>query len=216
MNAPAGSAASHPTEPPPPYLQRLAQRQAEADVRRQSAYGLILGWILTLVPGFLYFCVPSRLDWLWSALAILGLFHLAAAVLLPQLLAWPERAWMGIARLQGGLIMAVLLTLVYYAMIWPVGLLSRRRAAKPFFAWSKAPPEERSAWRPIDLTEVESGKAAQGRMRSVPVLLAGVLAVFVRQGRYLVLPVLLLLLLLGLVLFFVQSSALAPFIYNLF
>src|SRR5262245_63488154 len=72
------------------YLRRLAQRREAAAIRRQTAYGLVMGWILLLVPGFVYFCVPSRLDWLWAALMAVGGLHLAAAVVLPQALEWPE------------------------------------------------------------------------------------------------------------------------------
>jgi hypothetical protein len=41
------------------------------------------------------------------------------------------------------------------------------------------------------------------------------LSFFAQRGHYLLLPVLLFLLLLGLILFFVQTSALAPFIYTI-
>src|SRR5689334_11177723 len=108
MSAPSGSAASTLTDERPDnreqpsalarrqrstYLSRLELRRQAAAIRRQTAYGLVLGWVLTLVGGFILCCVPSRVDWLWQTLFIIGLAHLFTAVTLPQALAWPERAW---------------------------------------------------------------------------------------------------------------------------
>src|SRR3954454_11873670 len=120
MSAPPGSAASSSIEavghnpismsaselpPRSGYLQQLALRREAAEIRRLIVYGITLGWILAIVAGFLFFCVKSRLDWLWGSLMVLGCLHLAAAVVLPQALLWPERIWMTIARWQGHLVM---------------------------------------------------------------------------------------------------------------
>src|SRR6185503_5388218 len=142
MSVPIGSAASSLTDRQQPelptphaapprgrrsgYLNELALRREALAIRQQIAYGLVMGWILTLVAGFLFFCVPSRFDLLWSALMVVGLLHLTAAVILPQALAWPERLWMIVARWQGWLVMTALLTIVYFTLIWPAGYLSRR------------------------------------------------------------------------------------------
>jgi len=82
------------------YLAQLELRHQAAAIRRQTVYGLVMGWVLTLVGGFVLCCVPSRVDWLWQTLLIVGMVHLLTAVILPQALAWPERAWMTIARWQ--------------------------------------------------------------------------------------------------------------------
>src|SRR5262245_55301092 len=142
MSAPTGSAASNWTDerrqitireaanlprPRSAYLQSLALRREAAAIRQRTVYGLVMGWVLTLVAGFMFFCVPGPVDWLWSALIIVGLLHLAAAVTLPQLLHWPQRAWIAVARWQGWLIMTALLTITYFALIWPASFASRRR-----------------------------------------------------------------------------------------
>jgi len=236
MNVPPGSAAlnsieaggeqsKHPHPSPLPegegtyvrsrYLRQLALRREAEEMRRLVGYGLTLGWILTLVAGFLFFCVKSRFDWLWCGLMWLGMAHLVAAVVLPQALAWPERIWMMIARWQGHVVMTVVLTAVYYLLLWPVGCFSRRYK-RGFVQWSGPQPEVATAWQPIDLVGEESLAVGNARSRSLPVLLAGVVGFFFRRGNYVLLPILILLLVLGLVLFIVQSSVLAPFIYPLF
>jgi hypothetical protein len=229
MSAPPGFAASSLTDERPEmtaeeaatdrrprsaYLRRLSLRREAAVIRQQTVYGLVIGWVLTLVAGFLYFCVPSRVDWLWATLMGVGGLHLAAAVLLPQALAWPERAWIAIARWQGWLVMTILLTIVYFALIWPASFLSRRRM-HGFVSWDDQPPQLSTDWETIELAESEFDRGG-GHYRSLPVLLAGVVGFFFRQGNYVLLPIIILLMVLGLVLYFVQSSALAPFVYTLF
>ena len=164
--------------------------------------------------GFFFYTVLGPVDWLWGGLMVLGWLHLLLAVVLPQALYWPERAWSLLAQWQGKLVMAVLLTIVYFGLIWPARWL--RRGADPgFWSWEGERPSIGSAWRPLDGSEPES-ELVHHRQRSLPVLLAGVVAFFFRRGHFVLLPILILLLVLGLVLFFVQSSALAPFIYTLF
>lgn len=197
------------------YLQQLALRRESDEVRRLIGYGLTLGWILTLVAGFLFFCVKSRFDWLWCGLMWVGIAHLVAAVMLPQVLVWPERIWMTIARWQGHIVMTVLLTTVYYTLLLPAGRLLPRYK-RGFWHWSEQPPEMATAWQPIDLAGEESPATASARSRSLPMLLAGVIGFFFRRGNYVLLPILILLIVLGLVLFVVQNSVLAPFIYPLF
>jgi hypothetical protein len=230
MSVLPGSAASslieaaghHPTpmpsskQPPQPgYLQRLALRREAAEVRRLIAYGLTLGWILTLVAGFLFFCVKSRLDWLWCSLMVLGFMHLVAAVILPQALVWPERIWMTIARWQGHIVMTVLLSAVYYLLLWPASRLSRP-TADGFFHWDQQPPDTKSDWQLIKPYGDERQAFGGSHYRGLPILLLSVIGFFARRGNYILLPIVILLIVLGLVLFIVQSSVLAPFIYPLF
>jgi hypothetical protein len=230
MSAPRGSAASSSIEASGQkpilmpegkrplrgaYMQRLALRREAAEIHRLISYGLTIGWILTLVAGFLFFCVKSRLDWLWCSLMLLGIGHLVLTATLPQALAWPERIWMAIARWQGHIVMAVLLSAVYYLLLWPASRLSRS-AAGGFFRWAEQPPATTTAWQAIELSGDESQGSSQSRYRGLPILLLGVIGFFIRRGNYILLPIVILLIVLGLVLFIVQSSVLAPFIYPLF
>jgi hypothetical protein len=229
MSAPTGSAASSLTDERPDdrkspapaahrprskYLARLELRREAATIRRQTAYGLVMGWVLALVGGFVLCCVPSRVDWLWQTLLIVGVIHLITAMILPQALAWPERAWMSIARWQGWITMTVLLTIVYFLAIWPASLFDRKRTAG-FVGWTDHAPESETTWQAIDLTEDSEVGAAHSPSRGYALLLASVIAFFFRRGNYLLIPIVILLIILGLVLFFVQNSALAPFIYPL-
>jgi hypothetical protein len=211
MPADEAAAASRPRSA---YLRDLALRRQADAIRRQTVYGLVMGWILLLVAGFIYCCVPNPVDLLWAALMVIGALHMAAAIVLPQALAWPEWLWIAVARWQGWLIMTILLTIVYFALIWPAAIVSRRRI-RGFVTWDGEPPPSSTAWQPIDLAETEIASVAGQRSRSLPLLVAGVIAFFFRRGNYLLLAIVILLVVLGLALYFVQSSAFAPFIYPL-
>lgn len=221
---PAGSNVLNSTEiaealSPTAYARRLAERRETDEVRQLTHFGLLLGWLFTLLGGFCWFCVVSRIDGFWCALMILGIAMIALGTLLPQSLYWPHRLWMKLAHWQGWLVLTVLLTAAYFALIWPLGWWERKRRANsnPFYTWDKSAPVLTTGW--IRMTDSPMHAVARGAKRlgsrSLLWLLVDALAFFARRGHYLLLPVLLLLLLLGLILFFVQSSVLAPFIYTI-
>ena len=232
------------TDPPEglrrsPYLSQLAERREREEVRQLTSFGLTMGWLFTLLGGFCWFCVISQIDWFWRALMTSGLLLLVLGTVLPQALAKPHWLWMGLAHLQGRLVMTVLLTVVYEVMIVPLGWYQRRRqgGGQPFYRWDPTQPASTqpsqnlpaqnlpsqnlpagtTAWETLSPSESSptTTRRQTGRTRSLVSLLAETLSFFAQRGHYLLLPVLLFLLLLGLILFFVQTSALAPFIYTI-
>ena len=236
---PNGCNVLNSTDPPEglrrsPYLNQLAERREREEVRQLTSFGLTMGWLCTLLGGFCWFCVISQIDWFWRALMTSGLLLLVLGTVLPQALAKPHRLWMGLAHLQGRLVMTVLLTVVYVVMIVPLGWYQRRRqgGGHPFYRWDPTQPAQTqpsqnqpsqnlpagtTAWETLSPSESSptTTRRRTGRTRSLVSLLAETLSFFAQRGHYLLLPVLLFLLLLGLILFFVQTSALAPFIYTI-
>lgn len=221
---PIGSNALNSTEiaealAPTRYASRLAERRERDEIRQLTRFGLTLGWLFTLVGGFCWLCVISHIDWFWCFLTSVGLIMVTLGTVLPQSLYWPHRCWMGLAHLQGRLVMSVLLTIAYFLLICPLGWWERKKRgnSQPFFSWDTDPPILTTGWEPF--TEIPAHAVAQdssrSKSRSLLWLFIETLAFFTRRGHYLLLPVLILLLLLGLILFFVQSSVLAPFIYTI-
>lgn len=201
------------------YMQALAQRRQAEEISQLTQFGLTLGWVFTLLGGFCWFCVISRFDVFWQFLMLAGLVLLVLATVLPQGLYWPHRLWMGLAHLQGRLVMTVLLTIVYFGLLSPLGIWERKRRSGsfPFESWNQGPPARSTAWEvltepPLDFKGVKLNSL---RSRSLLSMLIETLNFFAARGHYLLLPILLFLLFLGLVLFFVQTSALAPFIYTI-
>lgn len=221
---PSGSNVLNSTEPAPTlvrtaYAARLAERREVEQIRQLTNFGLALGWLFTLLGGFCWLCLISRLDWLWCGMFVAGVILLVFGAVLPQALDRPHRIWMGLAHLQGKVVMTVLLTIVYFTLIWPLGLWERKRrgTVHPFHTWDNAPPVVNSGWEALSPTESSpiTISPQNSRRRSLLRMFLETLSFFAERGHYFLLPVLLLLLLLGLILFFVQSSVLAPFIYTI-
>jgi hypothetical protein len=201
------------------YLRRLDERRERDEIRQLTNFGLTIGWLFTLLGGFCWFCVISQIDGFWRCLMTAGLVLLFLGTVLPQLLYWPHRLWMGLAHLQGRLVMTVLLTVVYVGLMSPLGWWERKRrgGSHPFHSWDRTPPTLTTSWEALPQTAPDAiaYEAKRSGSRSLLSLLAETLMFFAERGHYLLLPVLLFLLLLGLILFFVQTSALAPFIYTI-
>ena len=75
-----------------------------------------MGWVLTLVGGFLFFCVPSRVRLAVGSTDCRWLLHLGAAVVVPQVLAWPRAGLDRHCPLAGLAGDDVLLTVIYFAL----------------------------------------------------------------------------------------------------
>jgi hypothetical protein len=202
---------------PTRYAKQLAERREIAHIEQLANFGLALGWVFALVGGFCWFCVISRLDWLWATMLAVGMVLIVLAVLIPELLDVPCRWWMKLAHFQGWLVMTVMLTVVYFTLITPVGWFLRlRKGTHPFYSWEPGKaPALRTAWEPLSVRRVANANPT-ARRRSLLTLLLSTVGFFYGRGHYFVLPILIVLLVLGVILFFVQGSVLAPFIYTIF
>ncbi len=218
----------------PCYAHVLAERRQLARVEQLAQFGLAVGWVFALTGGFCWLCVVSSLDVLWLILLLTGSVLVVLGSCVPELLERPCRWWMTLAHWQGRIVMTIVLTVVYFTLIVPAGgLLRRRKGTHPFHAWNSSPPAKVLGWEPLPQRDnapsstvasedgsptsfVATRDSAFSDRRSLPRLLLATLGFFYERGHYLLLPILIVLLGLGLLLFFVQGSVLAPFIYTLF
>ncbi len=111
-------------------------------------FGLGTAAVLVTIGGFFVF----RGGRAWPAgFVVAGLLTAAAALAVPRLLLPLCRAWMGLARALGWLNTRLLLTLVFFLMITPIGLLMRVFGHDPMDRrWRR--PGRNSYWggRPVD------------------------------------------------------------------
>jgi hypothetical protein len=121
---------------------------------------------------------------------------------------------MAIASRLGNLISVVILSVIYLVIFVPVGLIMQRRGRAPFFSWQGAPPANLEGWHAKSLT-VERASGGKKR-RSLIGLGFAAFGYFGRRKAYVYLPALVILVVIGMLMFFAQTSALAPFIYTLF
>jgi hypothetical protein len=198
-----------------PYLARREARLAVEELKREIIFGFVISTILLVIGTWRFFLVVGASDLISLGVASAGALGILLTLILPSAWKRPE-SWLGTAlRTIGGFLFTLLLTLVYGLLVTPVGwVLRRMKGSDPLYSWTSTPPGGMEGWHPKQvLYEANVGQRAN---LSVARRFINVLKFFVSQGHYLFIPTLLLLLVLGMILFFVKSSALAPFIYTLF
>lgn len=199
------------------YLQRLRQRQQLTDLKEQIVFGLTLGWLMTLLGGFHYFFAIGINNVLWQWIFYLGIVLISVSIILPAVIAVLQKPLQAIAQTVGETVLSIMLTLIYFFLILPVGILFRRlQKNTSFYTWKKKLVSEASRWTVLRNQENRMLYEQGTKKRSLMLQLALVISYFFRNGHYLLIPGLVLLLVLGLIMFFIKTSALAPFIYTLF
>jgi len=200
------------------FLERRALRAASRELTQMLVLGYALGLAALGLGLYKFYIAQDALDDFWMVVAWLGAGAVLATLLAPFIWRGPERLLRRLGNWLGGKIMAAILALVYYAFFWPVGALLRAtQGSHPIYAWESTADADMEGWRdkvlPADLACVQSASGRRGLRR---LGLFNVLVFFARRGHFFLIPALLVLVSIGIALFFLQTSALAPFIYTLF
>lgn len=111
--------------------------------RAEREFGLLVGGILAVLGGVsLWRRGPLLRNEI--LLAVGGLLVVLGAVA-PRLLVVPNRLWMKLAELLGRVVSPVVLAIVYFLVVTPVGLLRRLTGADPLL---RRGPRRDSYWSP--------------------------------------------------------------------
>ena len=205
------------TEGADTFLARRESRLASKRLTQLLVLGYGIGLIALVLGMCKYFFVAGASSALWGAVAWFGGAALLVTAIVPFIWQWPEKVIHRFGNWLGHGVMTALLVLVYFLFFWPVGALIRVvKGSRPIYEWGATPASGMQGWQtkelPRDVATAE--RAVRGGKRRVGFL--GVLVFFVRRRLYFLIPVLVVLVSLGIALFFLQTSALAPFIYTLF
>lgn len=198
------------------YLSRLAERQKQAGLKRQVVFGLLIGWLGALGGGYLYEFVPNVNDRLCLAVFWFGVAILIITLIVPAALSPLERLQRKIGSTVFLWAFNIILSLIYGLFFWPIGALMRKCHSRYVpTTWDRDCPEESSQWEAKKLISAGVVRSTAGKQNlfSTP---WQVVQFFFRQGHYAMIPALIILILIGFILIFIQVSALAPFIYTLF
>jgi len=198
---------------PETYRDRLAARRAVAELKRHAGFGMAISSILVGWSAWKYYFVVGASDTLWLALLMLGLAGFVAARAIPSIWTLPERALTSVMQHIGHWLFAIVLAFLYVALVTPFGIVARMSTRESFAEWHSDQLTRRASWTPKEIT---ADDGVRHKRRSLMRSLAAVLLHCHRRKLYFVLPFLAIVLALGLSLFFVKGSALAPFIYTLF
>ena len=95
--------------------------QLQTGDRELRKFGLMVGGVFALLG--LLFLWRSKTYWPWLLWPGVGL--ITAGVILPRALKWVFVAWMSIAFVLGFIMAHVILTLFFFLIITPIGLIAR-------------------------------------------------------------------------------------------
>lgn len=200
-----------PERPGAAYLRARADRRLAHELKRLVVLGFLLGTVLAGFGFWQAYLTPARFPPAWHAMLWLGVAVWLVTLVAPQLLSPVERGMRLVGSTIGGALLHGALALVYGLVVVPVGIgLRLVRGPAPIWAWTQAPPRGAEGWRPKVLALPEGEEAARR------VGLRSVVRFFVRNGGIVFLPAVIVLAAFGIALYFVKTSALAPFIYTLF
>jgi len=118
--------------------------------RAEREFGLVVGGVFTLLGAWwIYrgkFLNPAYV------LTIVGTTLIGFGIVLPRVLVGPRRAWMKLAEVLAFISSRIILGLIYFLVLTPIGLVKRamgwdplhRRAASSDSYWLPYPPRDRS------------------------------------------------------------------------
>jgi hypothetical protein len=118
---------------------------SEHDVAKASSsrtFGLLIGALL-LVSAFRSYAIRGR-SWPWLLGA--GIVFALVALARPALLSPLSRAWMALGRVMNRVVSPVVLALLFFGVVWPVGLLMRLTGSDPLRLKRRAANENDGYW----------------------------------------------------------------------
>ena len=204
------------------YLNDRKKRLELEEISDLAIFGQVGGLIFCWLSGtaWINLCWFEPSKWLnygrvLSPLMVLifafGLYMIFCGVIIPQWLNWFYKIFSYIGNKIGEIIFKILLTILYVIFVIPIGIIYNKHRQKYLYAFwdDKYPYDEREGftdWKPADTSNKKG-------MAGTSLKLFGML---VNNGQYILIPVVIFLIALGIILFFVSSSVMAPFIYTLF
>ncbi|MFH1810954.1 MAG: DUF5989 family protein [Pseudomonadota bacterium] len=201
----------------PTYAEQRAVRAGNQRLDRCTVFGLVWGVALGLYAAAQRWTVLGVDDGLWEILVYVGLSLVGLAVFCPLALMPLERLLRAVTGALGGLALRTALTVIFGLLVVPLGFVVQKFSVDlPVRQWHPGRPTGESyGWQDFSGSASGSMRAIGKGLWSWP-LPVRVLLFFSRRGQWLLVPVLVVMLLLGMLLFFAHTSVLAPLIYPLF
>jgi hypothetical protein len=111
--------------------------------RAEREFGLLVGGVLLALGGWWFY--RGRYPTLSSVLLLTGATLALLGALRPKWLVVPNRLWMGMAEAMGFVMTRVILGLVFFLIVTPIGLLRRLTGGDPL---GRRAQRTESYWKP--------------------------------------------------------------------
>ena len=194
------------------YLEKKARIDAMEEEKNHIIFGLMGGTIQMIVGALNWLTAAGAWEVVCVCVAALGLLLVLPAIVVPAFLKYPYKAFRFFGNTMGKVIFAVILTALYCLFVLPVGLVLRRnREAQGYLSWEQESPEPRSLFADIDRSATQkTGRASYFG------IVHRLLAVFAANRKFILIPIVIILVIVGLVLFLVSANVVTGFIYTIF
>ena len=198
-----------------PYIVAREQRLAADALGRQRFMGGTICVMLWLVSLFQFYLVTGHAAWLdlvWHSGIWLAVSLFILVMWRPTIIAPIEKVMKAVGHFVGGLLMKIVLTVLYFLVVTPLGLMMQRFQRKSVFLSWDTTPEVQTLW------EAKKNTADKKADKQVPVYFFPFYLVYVmaQNKAYFVIPLIINLLLIAMLVFFVQTPVVAPFVYTVF
>ncbi len=187
------------------YINERKQLLNKNKERNNYIFGLIFGLILLLLNAFIFLSAADipLLNYINISLMILGILFILLATIYPNALNLVHIFFNLIANFIGNIIFKVILTLIYLILIIPIGLIIRVKRKKEILN--------------IDTNFIDYNNSDTKLNNNKGIFnILRIFKLFSNEHYVLMLPLIIILITIGILLIFVQSSVIAPFIYTLF
>ena len=121
----------------------LSSEQQKSSYRTERDFGLLVGGVLLALGG--WWVYRGKYTTLSSLLIALGATLVLLGALRPQALVVPNRLWMRMAEAMGYVMTRVILGLVFFLIVTPIGLIRRLAGGDPL---SRRAQRAESYWKP--------------------------------------------------------------------
>ena len=200
------------------FLARRQSRQNSRELTQMLVLGIGISFIAMGVGLYKYFFTPNSFDSFWLGVSWFGLIALIVTLIFPFCWQVLEKILRKIGNVIGHILLTAILSIIYFLVIWPVGAIMRaKNGTDPIYTWLDKKPDNMKGWilkqLPNDIANISERSHSSGKHRTG---LYSTVRFFVKSGNYFIIPVFLLLATIGIILFFLQTSVIAPFIYTLF
>ena len=196
------------------YIKEYRQRKLDNKLKDLGFFGIFGGTILILFGSIKWLISDVSFEKWYLVIAILGWAICISGLIIPDILGGLYRCFIAFGNFIGKIIFSYMLSFVYIILVVPIGLIMRKKRNNYDIAQWDGEYEGKensgfAAWK----NDLQKDEKNENSMRGIAFRLLGY---FFTSGQYILMPSVFILIVIGVFLFFVSSSVIAPFIYTLF
>lgn len=197
------------------YIRKQKEFEKDKITKDMGLFGTVGGVVLFGVGGLNYLNNTGIVGTIWFVVASIGFALIALGLIVPDILVRPYNVLLGITSVIGNTIFRVLLLFVYYILIVPFGMITKKKREQyGYLSWDN---DENltlinTSFDEWDESEAQNKRKSNGMLT----VFINVIGMMIERKQIFMIPAIIVLVILGLLLFFASSTVLAPFIYTLF